>query len=95
MLKCPLYQSSIGRATTSPGLVYRSRRILTRVDVLAAALAALDPAPHLLHAGEGLPLVVERGHDHMPPLMPRRIVPVMEDDEAADVVVFRVNSRHR
>lgn len=69
--------------------------MLSGVDVLAPVLAALDLGPDLLQAREELPLVVKRGHDHMPALMPVRVIPVMADDEAADTVVFRVNSRHR
>ena len=75
-------------------LVHNSRRVLARVDDLAGLPAGLDLILHTVHAGAVFPLVIERGHDDMPPLPPLRVIAVVADDEAADVVVPGVNSRH-
>jgi len=90
----PHDQPPVRRATAIPGLAHDSRYMLARIDMLTAAPAALDLLPHVAYAGEELWLVVERGHHHMPPLPPLRVIAVMADNEAPHAVVLGVNSRH-
>src|SRR5260370_9528371 len=68
--------------------------MLPRVDGLAVALAAAELVPQAGDAVEELPLVVERGHVHVPPLVPRWVVPVMAHDVAQRVVVSGIDSGH-
>jgi len=68
--------------------------VLARVNLLAADLTALNVAADFPHARVELPLVVERVHDDVPSLVPLGVVAVVADDEAADAVIFRIDSRH-
>ena len=68
--------------------------MLPLVDILPVLPAALDSGCHLLHARLEFWLVVERGHDHMPSLMPLRVVAVVAHDEPLDAVILGINLCH-
>jgi len=68
--------------------------VLTGIDRLTTAPAGLDLIPHIVHAGAELRLVVERSHHQMPAFPPLRVIAVVPDDEALDVVVPRINCCH-
>jgi|SRR5215813_3865518 len=91
----PHGQVPVRRPAQIPRLVHNPRGVLTRIDRLTALAAAFNPGPDPLDAGEKLRLVVERGHHHMPPLPPLRVMAVVAGDEALDRVVPGVHSRHR
>jgi hypothetical protein len=68
--------------------------MLPRINTLFALPALCDLGPGAFYACKKLRLVVERGHHHMAPLPPRRVIAVVMDNEAPDTVVIRLNSAH-
>jgi hypothetical protein len=75
-------------------LVHASRRVFTGIDRLTAFPAGADLVLNSVHAGAIFLLIVERGDHDMPPFPPPRVITVVTDDEALDVVVFGVYARH-
>ena len=71
-----------------------SGRMLPRIDTLFVLPALCDLGPDALYARKKLRLVVERGHHHMAPLPPRRVIAVVMDNKGPDTVVLRLNSAH-
>jgi hypothetical protein len=88
-------QVPVRRPAEVTGLVYNSGRMLPRINTLFALPALCDLGPDALYARKKLRLVVERGHHHMAPLPPRRVIAVVTDNIAPDTVVLRLNSAHR
>ena len=74
--------------------MHNSGRMLPKINTLFALPALFDLGPDSLYARKKLRLVVERGHHHMAPLPPRRIIAVVMDNKAPDTVVLRLNSAH-
>jgi hypothetical protein len=72
----------------------KARGALTRIEGITALPAGRNLVLHSGHAGPEFLLVIERGHYYMPPLAPQRVITVVTDDEAMDVIVVWVNSRH-
>jgi hypothetical protein len=95
MFERPRQQVPVRRAPEITGLVHNSGRMLPRIDTLSAFPALSDLGPDALDARKKLRFVVERGHHHMSPLPPRRVIAVVMNDKAPHVVVLRVNSGHR
>src|SRR5215469_15040991 len=95
MLDRPRHQAPVRRTPQVPRLVHHSRRVLTRINRLTALPAPRDLSPDALHAGEILRSVIKRGHHHMPPLPPLRVIAVVAGDETPNGVVRRVHSGHR
>ena len=62
--------------------------------MLSALLALCDLDPDALYARKKIRLVVERGHHHMAPLPPSRVIAVVMHNKAPDAVVVRLNSAH-
>src|SRR6516225_11489846 len=69
--------------------------MLPPVDILSDLPAAVYICRDVLQARLVLWLVVERGHDHMPSLVPLRVVPIMTHDEPLDAVILGINLCHR
>ena len=85
----PRRQMPVCRTPQIPRLMHHSRHMLTRIVGLIALLAVADLRIDARHTGAKLRLVIERGHHHVPPLPPLRVIAVMAADETPYVVVFR------
>src|SRR5215470_11121703 len=95
MLDRPRHQAPVRRAPEIPRLMHHARRVLTRINRLTALPAPRDLSPDALHAGQILRPVIKRGHHHMPPLPPLRVIAVVTGDETPNGVILGVHSGHR
>jgi hypothetical protein len=75
-------------------LVHNSGHMLARVNALFALPALSDLGLNALDARKKLWLGVERGHHHISPLPPRRVIAVVMHYKAPYTVVLRLNSAH-
>jgi hypothetical protein len=85
----------VRRSAEITGLVDNSRRMLPSINVLFPLSALFDLDPDAFYARKKLRLVVERGHHHMAPLPPLRVIAVASNNKAPDTVVRRLNLAHR
>ena len=83
------------RCTASmPRLEGSSRCMFSPVGLFPGLSAVVYLGRDLTYARLELCFVVERGDDHMTPLVPLWVVLVVAHDEPGDAVVFRINLRH-
>ncbi len=75
-------------------LVHHTRDMLPRIHRVTALPAAAQLRFHCLQTGVELALVVERRYEHVPPLVPVRVISVVAHDEPADAVVVRIDLAH-
>jgi len=71
-----------------------ARVMLMDVDILACVPALLQLLPRLGKQSHELALVVERGHDLMPPFVSQWVVCVPAHYPAIDVIIVRIDLRH-
>lgn len=90
----PPDQAPVGRPPAGTRLLHDAGHPLTRIDLRAGRFAPLHVLRYGPETGAELAPAVECGHDHMPPLMPLRVIPVMTDDVPAQAVVVGVNPGH-
>jgi hypothetical protein len=69
--------------------------MLPRINVRFALSALFDLDPDAFYARKKVRLVVERGHHHVAPLPPLRVIAVVSNNKAPDTVVRRLNLAHR
>jgi hypothetical protein len=67
---------------------------LHRVYVFAALSAVAQLSLRFRHAGLVFALVVERRNDHVAPLVPFGVVPIVLHDEATEAVIVGIHLSH-
>ncbi len=82
-------------ALSVPRFQVHARVVLMDIDVLARVPVLPQLLAGLIKQRHELALVVERGHDLMPPLVSHRVVCIPAHHPAIDIVIIRIDLRHR
>jgi hypothetical protein len=77
-----------------PGLEHDARNALSRVGWLGGLSPQLEFRGELLDPMLELRRVVEGGHDHVPALVPFRVIAVVPNDEPLNAVIVRAHFGH-